>query len=40
MKRSLRHETGRDDLRVEGSFFTPEVQQYIAEASTSGADGA
>lgn len=34
LKRSLRDESGRDGLRVEGSFFTPEVRDYIAARQT------
>ena len=30
LKRSLRHEPGRDGLRVEGSFFTELVRDYIS----------
>ena len=30
LKRSLRDESGRDGLRVEGSYFTVPVRQYIA----------
>ena len=30
LKRSLRHEPGRDGLRVEGSFFTEQVREYIS----------
>jgi hypothetical protein len=36
LKRSLRHESGRDGLRVEGSFFTAEVRDYIAERAAEG----
>lgn len=31
LKRSLRHESGRDGLRVEGSYFTAHVREYIAQ---------
>jgi hypothetical protein len=30
LKRSLRDESGRDGLRVEGSFFTAQVREYVA----------
>jgi hypothetical protein len=44
LKRSLRHESGRDGLRVEGSFFTAQVREYIAakaaeRATSSSVDG-
>ena len=29
LKRSLRHEPGRDGLRVEGSYFTEPVREYL-----------
>ncbi len=35
LRRSLRHELGRDGLRVEGSFFTPEVRAFLAEQAGS-----
>ena len=36
VKRSLRSETGRDGLRVDGSSFTPEVRAFLA-AKAAGA---
>jgi len=29
LRRSLRHELGRDGLRAEGAFFSPEVRAYV-----------
>jgi hypothetical protein len=31
LKRSLRHELGRDGLRVEGSFFSAQVREYLTQ---------
>lgn len=31
LKRSLRHELGRDGLRVEGSFFSTQVREYLSQ---------
>jgi hypothetical protein len=40
LKRSLRDESGRDGLRVEGSFFTAEVRAYIAARSARDGEAA
>lgn len=35
LRRSLRKESGRDGLRVEGSYLTPPVQDYIARQAAA-----
>ena len=40
LKRSLRDESGRDGLRVEGSYFTAPVRAYIARKSAEAAEAA
>jgi hypothetical protein len=37
VRRSLRDESGRDGLRVEGSYFTAPVREYIARRAAAAA---